>query len=112
MALVAWVTMCVLADVWQVGRALGGNSLSFLYAVEWPCFGVLGFFGWWMLLHNEKPSASLERARKEYEEKMRAQAAAARAVDAVEHEEDPQLAAYNDHLATLADVPKKKLWKH
>jgi len=111
-ALVAWLTMCVLAAWWQVGRAVGGNSLSFLYAIEWPCFAVLGFFGWWALLHVEKPTEDDEVARRQYEERMRAAALAARAAESVAHEEDPTLAAYNDHLAELSHAPKKKLWGH
>ena len=111
-ALVAWLTMCVLAAWWQVGRAVGGNSLSFLYAIEWPCFAVLGFFGWWALLHVEKPTEDEEVARRAYEERMRIEALAARAAESAVVEEDPSLAAYNDHLAELAHAPKKKLWGH
>ena len=111
-ALVAWLTMCVLAAWWQVGRAFGGNSLSFLYAIEWPCFAVLGFFGWWAMLHVERPTEEDEAARREYEERMRAEALAAREAVATRGEEDPQLAAYNDHLAQLSVAPKKKLWGH
>ena len=111
-ALVLWLTMCVLAAWWQIARAVGGNSLSFLYAIEWPCFLVLGFFGWWAMLHVEKPSEEEEAARREYEERMRAEALAAREALATRGDEDPQLAAYNDHLAQLAVAPKKKLWGH
>ena len=111
-ALVAWLAMCVLAAWWQVGRAIGGNSLSFLYAIEWPCFAVLGFFGWWAMLHVERPTEEDEAARREYEERMRAEALAAREAVATRGEEDPQLAAYNDHLAQLSVAPKKKLWGH
>jgi hypothetical protein len=111
-ALVLWLTMCVVAAWWQIGRAVGGNSLSFLYAIEWPCFAVLGFFGWWAMLHVEKPSPEEEEARREYEERMRAQALAAREAQATRGDEDPQLAAYNDHLAQLSVAPKKKLWGH
>ena len=35
-----------------------------------------------------------------------------RAVDSIEESEDPTLAAYNDHLADLAQTPKKKFWGH
>jgi len=113
-ALVAWLTMCVLAAWWQVGRAFGGNSLSFLYAIEWPCFAVLGFFGWWALLHVEKPTEDEEVVRRDYEERMRDEALAARAAEAalLGQQEDPELAAYNDHLADLSTVHKKKLWGH
>jgi DNA-binding transcriptional regulator of glucitol operon len=112
LALVAWVAVCITAAWWQVGRAVGGNSLSFLYAIEWPCFAVLGFFGWYMLLNMEKVSEHQEKARREYEENMRAEAQAAREALAKTSPEDPQLAQYNDHLAKLSTAPKKKLWGH
>ena len=110
LALVAWLALCVAAAYWQVGRALQGNSLSFLYAIEWPCFAVLGVFGWWALLNMEKVTEHQEQARREYEEKMREQARAAR--EAAAAEEDPSLAAYNDHLASLAEQPNQKKCRH
>lgn len=107
-ALVAWLSMCVTAAWWQVGRAAQGNSLSFLYAVEWPLFAVLGVLGWVALVNADTITEHQEKARREYEEKMRAEARAAREVEA----EDPDMKAYNDHLAELASKPKKKLWGH
>jgi DNA-binding transcriptional regulator of glucitol operon len=102
--------MCAVAAWWQVSRAVNGNSLSFLYAIEWPCFGVLGVLGWFGLLNMEKVTADQEAARRDYEVTMRSDAAVARALSEVP--EDPVLAAYNDHLAELATEPKKKLWGH
>jgi hypothetical protein len=108
-ALVLWILTCALAAWWQVGRAIQGNSLSYLYSIEWPVIGVMGVLGWYSLLNAEKVSEHKEKARREYEEKMRADALAARrAAD----EEDPTLAAYNDHLARLSQEPKKRLWGH
>jgi hypothetical protein len=109
LALVVWVTVCIIAAWWQVGAAILGNSLSYLYAVEWTAFAVLGVFGWYALLNMEKITEHQEKARKEYEEMMRAEAQLARQVDV---EEDPALAAYNDHLAEIATRPKKRLWGH
>ncbi len=109
MALILWVLVCALAAWWQVGRAIQGNSLSFLYSIEWPVIGVLGILGWYSMLNMEKVSEHKEKARREYEEKMRADALAARRAA---EEEDPTLAAYNDHLADLSHVPKKRLWGH
>ena len=108
--LVLWVAGCAAAAWWQVGRAADGNSLSFLYAIEWPLFGILGFLGWYALLNMEKVTEHQEKARREYEDLMREQARQAR--EAAKAEESPELAAYNDHLATLAEQPKKKLWGH
>lgn len=73
-ALLLWVTLCVLAAIWQVGRAAQGNSLSFLYSIEWPIFGVLGVLGWYALLNIEQVSDHQRRAREEYEAMMRAAA--------------------------------------
>lgn len=109
-ALLCWLTMSAVAAWWQVGRAIQGNSLSFLYAIEWPVIGILGVLGWYALLNLEKVTAHQEQARREYEESMRAQARAAR--DAAAEQEDPTLAAYNDHLAELSTKPKKRLWGH
>ena len=109
-ALVAWVAICLSAGWWQVDAAVGGNSLSYLYAVEWPAFAVLGVFGWYALLNREKITEHQEKTRKEYEEKMRAEAQLARQVD--DDPEDPVMKAYNDHLAEIATRPKKRLWGH
>lgn len=102
--------MCASAAWWQVGRAIQGNSLSFMYAVEWPVFGVLGVLGWFALLNMETVTAHKEAARREYEERMRAEALAAR--EAAPDKEDPALAAYNDHLASVSTKAKKRLWGH
>ena len=102
--------MCASAVWWQVGRAVEGNSLSFLYSIEWPVFGVLGVLGWYALLNLEKVTVDQQTVRREYEEKMRAQAVTAR--DVTRADEDPALAAYNDHLAQLSQTPKKRLWGH
>ena len=67
--------------------------------------------GWYALLNLEKVTEQQEIERREYEDKMRADARAARQTSS-EQPEDPTLAAYNDHLAKLATQPKKKLWGH
>jgi hypothetical protein len=43
----AWLTW------WQLGRALGGNSLSWAYTFEWPLFAGYACFVWWQLIHDE-----------------------------------------------------------
>lgn len=102
--------MSATAAWWQVGRAVQGNSLSFLYSIEWPVFGVLGVLGWYAMLNVEKVTEEQEKARRDYEASMRAQALAAR--EASPEVEDPTLAQYNDHLAKLSTVTKKRLWGH
>jgi DNA-binding transcriptional regulator of glucitol operon len=109
-ALVGWVGGCIAAAYWQVGRAFEGNSLSFMYAVEWPVFAIMGVVGWWALLHAEEVSDEERDTRRHFEATMRAEAQQARQV--ATQPEDPTLAAYNDHLAALGDQPKKRLWGH
>ncbi|MBU6233057.1 MAG: hypothetical protein KJS64_02285 [Acidobacteria bacterium] len=106
--LVGWLGGCAAAAYWQVTRAAEGNALSYLYAIEWPVFGIAGIVGWYALINIEKVTEAQEQARRDYEEKMRAEAQAARASDA----ESPELAAYNDHLAALAKEPRRKLFGH
>jgi hypothetical protein len=110
LALVLWVAGCVTAAVWQVGRAFQGNTLSYMYSVEWPVFAILGIFGWWSLVHLDGVSEEQRATRKAYEDKMRADALAARQRSV--EPEDATLAAYNDHLATISRQPKKRLWGH
>ncbi|HLI02274.1 MAG TPA: hypothetical protein VKV06_15905 [Acidimicrobiales bacterium] len=58
---------CLLAGWWQVNRAMEGNTLSYLYAVEWPVFAILAVVGWWQLIHEDPAaveSRKIERARR------------------------------------------------
>jgi hypothetical protein len=107
--LIVWIVGCSLAAWWQVGRAIQGNQYSYLYAVEWPVFAVAGVFGWWALLHTEPATAEAREARRQTEARLRAEAQAAKRH---RDEEDPELAAYNDHLAALAASGRRKSWRH
>lgn len=49
------VAGCLVATWWQVQRAIGGNSLSYLYSAEWPIFAIVAVVGWWQLI-MEHPS--------------------------------------------------------
>lgn len=42
----AWLTW------WQLGRALGGNTLSWAYTFEWPLFAGYAIYVWWQLIHD------------------------------------------------------------
>ncbi len=42
----AWLTK------WQLGRALGGNTLSWAYTFEWPLFAFYAIYVWWQLIHD------------------------------------------------------------
>lgn len=47
----AGLALCALAFWFEVGRALGGNSLSWAYVFEWPLLGVFAVYMWWRVLH-------------------------------------------------------------
>jgi len=50
--LVAALLLCVVAFWFELGRALGGNDLSWAYVFEWPLFAVFGVYMWWSILHG------------------------------------------------------------
>lgn len=116
-ALLVWIPGCAVAAWWQVGIALGGDGLGWVYSVMWPCFAVLGAVFWWFLIHDDPDTLGARG--------LRARAAAAAGPgsgpDAVAgtradteeqarlarlEAEDPELAAYNAYLSSLADSPK------
>jgi DNA-binding transcriptional regulator of glucitol operon len=109
LAVLTWVAGCAAATWWQVGRAVGGNQFSYLYAVEWPVFAVAGAFCWWALVHADDTPETAQ---------ARTQAMAERRAALESHvalrnrvEEDAELAAYNDHLAALATSGRRKSWR-
>jgi hypothetical protein len=61
--LVCIVSGCLIAARWQLHSALGGNTLSWAYTVEWPVFAVIAVVGWWQLIH-ELPKDRAERTAK------------------------------------------------
>lgn len=94
-----WIGLCTLAAWWQISRAVGGNALSWVYAIEWPVFAAGGVYTWWHLLHTKPVTPEEREQRRALEDDRRAQAQAAKRRP---DEEDDALKAYNDHLATLA----------
>lgn len=109
-ALAVWIPGCAVAAWWQVGIALGGDALGWVYSVMWPCFALFGLVFWWFLVHDDPDRLGARGLRKQParldpqgprsdEEQRLAQAEA----------EDPELAEYNAYLATLAD--RNKRWR-
>jgi hypothetical protein len=107
--LVAWVAGCSLAAWWQVGRAFQGNQYSYLYAVEWPGFALLGMFVWWRSIHVDSKEQAATLARDHATDDARVSLERVQRRDRAH--EDPALAAYNDHLAELALAGRRKSWK-
>jgi hypothetical protein len=82
--------------IWQIDRALGGNTLSWAYVFEWPLFAAYAIYMWWRILH-EKPDAAPGVAAEN------GHATPAEPPSAQQAEEDQEMAAYNEYLARLAE---------
>jgi hypothetical protein len=85
--------------LWQLNRALSGNELSWAYVFEWPLFAGYAVYMWWRLVH-EWPVAAVATTPDAADGPR---AGAESAPDDVDEPEDPELAAYNDYLARLAE---------
>jgi len=48
----------VVAFVVEVGRAISGNGLSWVYVAEWPLLFAFGTYLWWQLLHGRDGNSS------------------------------------------------------
>jgi hypothetical protein len=59
---------CGTAAWWQVSRAAEGNTLSYLYSVEWPAFIVVAGIGWWQMVHDTPDDIA---HRQEFHRRMR-----------------------------------------
>jgi len=52
--LVAGLALCVAALWFELGRALGGNGLSWAYVFEWPLFAAFAIYMWWNVLNGDR----------------------------------------------------------
>lgn len=96
------VSACAALCVWQVHRALSGNSLSWAYVFEWPFFGGYAVYMWWRLLcdhpdSSSTPSGDAGAPRNEGDEGH---------VQELEREQR----AYNEYLAQLNATGRPKRW--
>ena len=85
--LAAGLTLCIGAFSFELARALGGHTFSWLYVFEWPMFAGFAVYMWWNLLQgNDRRRAP----------------AKCRAVQEVEPDgQDEGLAAWNRYLAEM-----------
>jgi hypothetical protein len=75
LTLVVGLALCTAAFVFELGRAEGGNELSWAYVFEWPLLGLFALYMWWKVLH---PGFTFRRVKEppavapEYEGMLRA----------------------------------------
>jgi DNA-binding transcriptional regulator of glucitol operon len=110
-ALLVLVPLCAVAAWWQIHRAQDGNSLSYLYSVMWPVFGVLAIAFWWLLVHTDYETVGLKGMRRQQAASPAAATTVAEAPVDPAAAEDPELAAYNARLAALT-ANGAKTWRH
>jgi DNA-binding transcriptional regulator of glucitol operon len=105
LTVVAVVGGCLALGWWQFSRALGGNSLSWVYTFEWPFFAVYAVYMWWKLLHEPlAETREAERTAKAVADEQPvslAELVQELDFDPYDDEADPELAAYNRYLAGL-----------
>ena len=93
----AFMALCV----WQIERALGGNSLSWAYVFEWPLFAGYAIYMWWRFVHEKpEPAGVITSENGHADAAPRLDSGSPTAKSA---QEEAELAAYNDYLARLAE---------
>jgi hypothetical protein len=88
--LVLATILCTPAFIFELSRALEGNTLSWAYVFEWPIFEAFAVYMWWKLLHEDEIAAKPK--------KVSARAKKASAADQI------KLDAWNSYLKDLAQA--------
>lgn len=111
------LAICVAAAWWQLSRAESatGDWQNWIYVVQWPLFALIGIWGYVRSIYYEfNPPDREETPLLHKEEVGRViHRVAPRMITVGPHQpaalpEDPELAAYNRHLAQLADKPTER----
>jgi len=95
----AFMALCV----WQLDRALAGNTLSWAYVFEWPLFAAYAVYMWWRFLHEAPEEAAPGPGTGMPGDSRPGAAATDPEAAALRQHEDTELAAYNAYLAQLAE---------
>ncbi|GLI00086.1 hypothetical protein Pa4123_53620 [Phytohabitans aurantiacus] len=95
---------------WQIGRAAGGNALSWAYAFEWPVFAGFVVFMWVREARHTLRAAAPEESVAETAPVPAGRRPVRTAPRRTEYDDggDPELAEYNRYLAWLNANPGAK----
>jgi hypothetical protein len=89
---------------WQIGRARGGNMLSFGYAIEWPVFALFVIFVWTREIRAELRGGAPEpEPATTVPADLRIEVPARRS--SKKEDDDAATREYNDYLAWLNAHP-------
>ncbi len=100
------VAGCLALGWWQIGRARGGNALSFGYAVEWPVFALFVVFVWTREIRAERRGGYAEPpAPPAVPEDLRIEVPVRKVDRAGEDDGDSE---YNRYLAWLSAHPEAR----
>jgi hypothetical protein len=111
------VSICLVLGWWQLDRALSGNTLSWVYTVEWPFFAGYAVYMWWKLLHETPGEPAVRRSRSDTHGGSRSDTHGGKPGRKVrvhrddaarEADEERQLAEYNRYLADLQDIDRSR----
>ena len=83
--------LCIFLFFFELSRALGGNTLSWAYVVEWPVLGAYAIFMWRRLLQQERGESPKRRSSSR----------------PTSDEPDPQLDAWNAYLAKVHQADQR-----
>lgn len=110
MAIVVWFPGCLIAAWWQVTIALAGDSLGWLYSIEWPVFACFGVYFWWFLVHDDPNDVGRRKLLR-----MKASGEYIESIDPAQvrviEQEDAELRAYNDYLESLKTASGDKAFR-
>jgi hypothetical protein len=112
LALLIWVPGCAVATRWQVGIALSGDLLGWVYSIMWPCFAIFAGLVWWHLVHDDPETVGTKGLRR-LQAAQQGDSGGPQVPETVRRAEaeDPELAAYNAYLAELGRRPRSKTWR-
>ena len=88
--------VCAGAFAFELDRALGGHTFSWMYVFEWPLFAGFALYMWWHLLHGT------DRYRPAPPAAPAGTPAAGDGADPDAGTEDEDLAAWNAYLRRMA----------
>ncbi|MDQ1485732.1 MAG: hypothetical protein QOJ62_1425 [Actinomycetota bacterium] len=103
---VVGVPGCFAAGWFELTRALGGRQIAWVYAFEWPLYGVAGAYMWWRIWHRPTAAARTQDASDDDPRTRKrplglAEVPDQRQATAPPAPEDAELAAWRQYLARL-----------